>query len=80
MYSLLNAQVVRANSFESKNGEDDDTGVNGCGCVANRQDESIFDAIVSRRIVTAERDQRTKSNVERIEDLGCRVQPNGRVQ
>ena len=77
---LLNAEIVRTDGLESEDGEDDDTGVNGRGRVANGQDERVFDAIVPRRIVAAESNQRAEPDVERIEYLGGRVQPDGRVQ
>ncbi len=77
---LVDAEVVRADGLEAENGEDDDAGVDGRGRVADGQDESVFDAIVARRVVTAEGDERAEPDVERIKDLGGRVQPDGRVQ
>ena len=70
---LIDTEVVRADRLETQNGKDDNTGVNGGGRVADGQDESVFDAIVPWRIVTAEGDERAEPDVERIEDLSGRV-------
>lgn len=80
MYLLLDAEVVGTDSFETEDGKNDDAGIDGRGGVADRQDNGVFDTIVSRRIVAAESDERSKSNVERVEDLSGGVQPDGRVQ
>ena len=70
---LIHAEVVRANRLESENGEDDNTGVNGCRCVAYGENESVFNTIVSWWIVAAECDEWAKSDVKRIKDLSGRV-------
>ncbi len=74
---LEHAGVETGDRFKAQDGEDDDASVDGRTRVANGEDQGVLDAIVARRVVAAERDQRTEANVERVKDLNGGFQPNG---
>ena len=63
-YVLENAIIETANCFETEDSKYDDTCKDSRACIADGKNKGVFDAIVSRRIVTSKRNQRTKSNVE----------------
>ena len=67
-------------SFESENGEDNGTGVDGREGVTGRNDIDVLHAVLVRRVVAAEADDGTESQTVRVEHLVGRVQPNRRVQ
>ena len=63
-------------SLESKNGEDDGTGVDGGEAVTHRDDEDVLDAVLLRVVVRPEADDGAKGQAEGVEDLVGSVQPD----
>ena len=68
------------NSFEAKDGENDGTGVDGSKCVADGEDDDVFDTVFLRIVVRAKADDGAKSQAEGIEHLIGRIQPNCRLE
>ena len=54
--SLLHAFLEKVNSFEAEDGKDDSTGVDGGKCVADGEDDDVFDAVLLRIVVGAKSD------------------------
>ena len=57
-------------SLESKNGEDDRTGVDGGEAVAERDDEDVLDAVLGRVVVAAKADDGAEGEAKGVKDLG----------
>ena len=78
--SLLHAFLEKVNSFEAEDGKDDSTGVDGGKCVADGEDDDVFDAVLLRIVVGAKTDNGAKSQAKGVEHLIGRVQPNCRLK
>ena len=78
--SLLHAFLEKVNSFEAKDGEYDGTGVDGSKCVADGEDDDVFDTVFLRIVVRAKADDGAKSQAEGVEHLIGRIQPNCRLE
>ena len=63
-------------SFESENGEDDDSGENGSGAVGDGNDDGVSKAVVFDGHVRSVGDHPTKRQTEREEYLGRSFQPH----
>ena len=67
-------------SLESKNGEDDGTGVDGGEAVTHRDDEDVLDTVLLGVVVGPEADDGAESQTEGVEDLVGSVEPDGGFQ
>ena len=73
---LLHALLEEMDSLESKNGEDDRTGVDSSEAVTEGDDDDVLNTVLLGVVVRPEADDGAESQTEGVENLVCSIKPD----
>ena len=73
---LLHALLEEMDSLESKNGEDDRTGVDSSEAVTEGDDDDVLNTVLLGVVVRPEADDGAESQPEGVENLVCSIKPD----